>query len=75
MAKFTKKIKAYRILQAIIFRGDRVEVGTVLTLSVEELASLNPAYYEELNAEKEEEKVAEEKKIEEEEKEGSKIDI
>lgn len=78
MAKTSKKVESkvkYRTLRAISFIGERVETGTVLELSVDDLKKLNMDYLERVDSKKEQVKEEEQAKVEEEKKEGTEIEI
>lgn len=74
-SKTVQKKTSYRTLRAIAFVGERVETGTILELSIEDLKNINPAYIERVDNVKEEVKKEEAKKVEEDKKEGTEIDV
>lgn len=76
MAKLIKKEKAcYSVIRPFVFKGERVDVGTILELSNDDLKNINRAYVEETNPVKEEAKKEEVKKEELKKQEGKDIDI
>lgn len=65
----------YRTLRPISFKGERVERGTVIGLSAEDIENVNLDHVELVDAVKEEVKKEEEKKEELSKQEGSDIEI
>lgn len=73
MAKSKKN--QYRTLRALSYKGERVETGTLLLLSSEDLKQINTDYIELLDEKKVKEEKDVKKKVEDEKAEGNEIDI